>query len=705
MSDPAATTITLTVPADKKALLDDTTSQATTLLESSNPADKEQGLQLLEGSLLLLNEEEASGTPVADSGSLRNTLTDGFLTVLAGEKSDPGFVPTEESVNRNSQILEALTAVPTEVTDSQVTNILDAVTQVIDDAKQVSAMSTSTVPLSTATTVIASLDNLGRAGTGGQAGQQDTAVLNNIAAAAQSIGSVVLKNTVPGEQPATITSASGAVSVSVANLDPAVLIETIEVGEARVHVPSNELESFGIVGSLISFGATTTEGIPSGFSTSQSILLVEAIDPDTGAVQRVENLETPVLLQTPIDDVEFKVNDAAACIFRSPGFGKSAWERNFCTSLPNPQPRGVTVRWVANYKLTDGNILAGAWEVSSPDALDGCTESSRLLETASDPYYAITGYHIIEGDCKIVDPGNSYGCYWDNSAQAFKGGSCIFDTNQECKCSHFTEFAVRVGPAPLITYTGSELLEAEGSVTNLVLIVAVLILVLSLLAAGVAFYWNYLKRRNLMSRLQSPNCGFETIHGTWTWSWDVDVSNPSAPRGSAPALAAAIGLPWCRLAVAIPEANALGFGHRQGDTSVMSSDAEWRQRAIGTAMVHAWLSLTGTMSTGELARQAASANSLFNGCHVLGFAALVARFRAMLAPGANSLMSSGWLSRAHTWRLVFSQGCGGLWSTPAQAEAVAQALGAVPMAPFSNIPATGMVSDEVRLLSSCFHVT
>jgi len=94
------------------------------------------------------------------------------------------------------------------------------------------------------------------------------------------------------------------------------------------------------------------------------------------------------------------------------------------------------------------------------------------------------------------------------------------------------------------------------------------------------------------------------------------------------------------------------------------------------------------------------ANKMFGGCHSLGFAALVERWRAMLAPGALSLMAPGWLPRANTWRLIWSQSRGGMWGTMDQAVAAAQAMGAMPMPPYNegaSQEANNELTEEVLL--------
>jgi hypothetical protein len=341
-------------------------------------------------------------------------------------------------------------------------------------------------------------------------------------------------------------------------------------------------------------------------------------------------------------------------------------------------------------------LLADAWTADSTDAIAGCTSTALLLETANDPYYSRTGYRVFEGACPLTDPDNVYGCYWNNSMQAFLGPRCVQSTQLNCMCTHFTDFTARVGPSPLIYYTATDSLDSGSSTVNAILILALLIALVGALLAGVAFLWNRRKRAALLARLQGAGCGFQSLSsGAWTWEWSVDLSNPG--EGPGPALSAAIGIPWSRLHAALPDAGSLGMGPPSGSAVRGELGDGFKARALGTALVHAWLGLSGALPASELGRQGELANAAFEGCHPLGFAALVDRFRAMLAPGGCSLLADGWLPRAALWRLIFSQGSGGLWSSGAQAEAVAQALGAIPMPPFSagaSEEAHGEVADR-----------
>ena len=64
------------------------------------------------------------------------------------------------------------------------------------------------------------------------------------------------------------------------------------------------------------------------------------------------------------------------------------------------------------------------------------------------------------------------------------------------------------------------------------------------------------EKRRTLAALQSPECGFQALPGgVWTWSCEQEPLTEAvqAPRGSAFALSAVIGLPFVRLRAALPE--------------------------------------------------------------------------------------------------------------------------------------------------------
>ena len=64
------------------------------------------------------------------------------------------------------------------------------------------------------------------------------------------------------------------------------------------------------------------------------------------------------------------------------------------------------------------------------------------------------------------------------------------------------------------------------------------------------------EKRRTLAALQSPECGFQALPGgVWTWSCEQEPLTEAvqAPRGSAFALSAVMGLPFVRLRAALPE--------------------------------------------------------------------------------------------------------------------------------------------------------
>jgi hypothetical protein len=76
------------------------------------------------------------------------------------------------------------------------------------------------------------------------------------------------------------------------------------------------------------------------------------------------------------------------------------------------------------------------------------------------------------------------------------------------------------------------------------------------LGALIAAIMDLGEKRKTLAALQSPECGFSETHGgAWTWSCEQEAleSAVEAPRGSAFALSAVMGVPFVRLRAALPE--------------------------------------------------------------------------------------------------------------------------------------------------------
>lgn len=258
VSSPASASLALTPPADKNQLLFDTSSKVAGLLSSTIGSNKEQGLQLLEGALLMLNQP--TGAAVSDAAELRGEFIDSFVASAKNAEKDASFQPSEESVIRSSQILQLLTAVPEEVSSNKLENIMDVINLVISDAKALSTPSSTNTTASTAYNLIASLESVGRAAQVAQVGRYEawnclrvlspalnrsralqSPVLRDVAAAAQSVGTTVLKGAVVGEQPTSIRSPSGSVSLAIATLDPSDARTILDVGPAKVTITGGEI--------------------------------------------------------------------------------------------------------------------------------------------------------------------------------------------------------------------------------------------------------------------------------------------------------------------------------------------------------------------------------------------------------------------------------------------------------------------------------
>jgi hypothetical protein len=162
-SVPRTALLTLTVPSDSigiSNLIAQSTARSVQLL--GNSSDSQQGYQLLEGSLLLLNSgtELPGGGGVAGAKQLRKDLTAGFVQAFNQQSSLPGFTPEQEVVTRQAQVVQLLTEVSDELDDEELSSLVSTAQALISSSLG------STLSTSTAQSFVAGLANIGTAATG-----------------------------------------------------------------------------------------------------------------------------------------------------------------------------------------------------------------------------------------------------------------------------------------------------------------------------------------------------------------------------------------------------------------------------------------------------------------------------------------------------------------------------------------------------------
>ena len=251
-----------------------------------------------------------------------------------------------------------------------------------------------------------------------------------------------------------------------------------------------------------------------------------------------------------------------------------------CIGVPNPGPPGHMLAFVPGYQAPTDASLAMAWNITGP-LLAGCNTTlidcslpnppvvypdprqPLAVPAVSCPVNATKPpvLRVFYGThCALWQPGNAYGCSWNNTLQAFNGTGCVATGNAtKCMCRHLTDFAAARTPK-LTTCSLSDLLSLNPAdiVTKLKVLFIVVISLFGAMNVGavVGYARDARERKNLVQQLQRPETEFvEVPGGVWTWTFrQLPLLSPvEAPRGSAPTLAFLMGMPLIRLRMALPD--------------------------------------------------------------------------------------------------------------------------------------------------------
>ncbi|KAK3287365.1 hypothetical protein CYMTET_5124 [Cymbomonas tetramitiformis] len=110
-----------------------------------------------------------------------------------------------------------------------------------------------------------------------------------------------------------------------------------------------------------------------------------------------------------------------------------------CVTLPNPAPPTAGLYWRSHVAALPHG-LQEAWGMDNAStAATGCVEE---WEAVYEEYMGIDAglrKYIGEG-CRLQDPENSAGCWWDWTIQRFLGAGCRWAAEASCLCTHLTDF-------------------------------------------------------------------------------------------------------------------------------------------------------------------------------------------------------------------------------------------------------------------------
>ena len=309
------------------------------------------------------------------------------------------------------------------------------------------------------------------------------------------------------------------------------------------------------------YGAAGTGGITLRLTFS---------DAATGTTIPLANLSEPLTFQ-----VATPPGGPGAVLFWDTVVG--AYSSVGVVTMANPAPAGAVLSWRPGFRANSAEDLPLAWSL----ALPGCTEQlvncsdawERTLAVSLDPQQSIGDpvvacaddthglYRVFVGhDCSLWRPGGGAGgCAWNVSAQAFSGSGCVLDHVTRVATVHATDFYA--GPAPRIELPPPAAL-APPSPSELRRLAPLLIILLGLFAGMhlLAFALNMRDQADMsraLARSRSPQLGCKcTRDGLYTWRLQqAPLDNAVAGlRGSAVEFAALVGVPYSRLALALPGA-------------------------------------------------------------------------------------------------------------------------------------------------------
>ena len=267
------------------------------------------------------------------------------------------------------------------------------------------------------------------------------------------------------------------------------------------------------------------------------------------------------------------------------------------TWIPNPAPppTQLAIDWVPGFAATSDDVLPLAWNVSGP-AADGCVDAALDCSVPAQRAAAVdtcpgdaasqswacgsrtSGVVRIWTGCacglwRVAPDAAAPACGWNVSTQAFQGGGCVASNVTRVGTRHLTAFAVQAQPPEIRTLSAKDLVSISPE--DLVHIKQLLIIVCVLFTGMHALSWvlarldaNDFKRMDTLAH--APEMGATCIKlpasddgeapfELWTWRFlqetldDAGAGHASAHvHGSAVRFAALAGLPYARLACAVP---------------------------------------------------------------------------------------------------------------------------------------------------------
>jgi hypothetical protein len=329
------------------------------------------------------------------------------------------------------------------------------------------------------------------------------------------------------------------------------------------------------------FVSLTFDPFEPGSSATATGVTRLAFSSMSGAEVAVSDLAAPVYFSLPrvpglADGLKAQCQfwDKAALRYSTAG----------CVGQPALLPVGHNVSWVPDFAAHADGDMAAAWRISGP-LIDGvncstavldCTQANNTQVVFPNParpfdYPAVAcnasistaPMLVISGSrCPLIRKDNAYGCYYDNQKQAFLGAGCVAAAGPtQCACRHLTDFAGASKPSiPVCSLSDLTSFSFGDIVTKLKTLFEVVIILFGLMNGGalIGFALDARARARVVARFCQPQVGFRSPPGDpecWVWRFTLEplMDDIDAPRGTAVALSAILGIPYVRLRAVLPD--------------------------------------------------------------------------------------------------------------------------------------------------------
>ena len=317
--------------------------------------------------------------------------------------------------------------------------------------------------------------------------------------------------------------------------------------------------------------------------TNRKVVRLEFTDGASGKVIPLAGLLQPIALQVPTP-VRAPGDNGSAGVAAYWNASRGSYASDGVVAGPNPVPPGASWAWRDGFQATCRADLVVAWALTLPGCHEqflNCSDDwGRTLAAPLDPEQAVGGAVV---RCGAADVGllrvytghacplwrhNATGksnattisdCLWSVPEQLFVGAACIYSNITRLMTTHTTDFSVLQVPRVAVASPSDMAALTPGVLARLSPLIATLAAMFGAMhVLGLAL--NARDQHDMASvkrRVCSRALGCTHADGLHLWRFTQAPLAPGAVvgavQGSAVNFASLIGVPFGRLALAIPE--------------------------------------------------------------------------------------------------------------------------------------------------------